>query len=109
MEPESTKTWNPGRVEDFDPINNLLDINIPSHTFSLLATTMVLDIDIVEDDNMEAAESLQKELDSCATMPVVGLCLCHIGYGMNSRCKLHLCQTISPCRYCTNRGCPISI
>jgi hypothetical protein len=33
---------------------------------------MVSDVDVVEDSNVEAEESLRMELDSRANMPVVG-------------------------------------
>jgi hypothetical protein len=57
VEPESTKTWNPGRVHDSKRRNNLIRINIPSHTYSLLATAMFFYVNVVEDDDMEAEES----------------------------------------------------
>jgi hypothetical protein len=39
-----------------EPRNNLVKTNIPSHTYSLLATAMVPNVDVVEDLNMEAEE-----------------------------------------------------
>jgi hypothetical protein len=75
MEPESTRTWNPGGAhasEQRNKRNNLIKINVPTQIYSLLATVMASDVDDVDDDCMEAGESSQTELDSHANMPVVG-------------------------------------
>ena len=70
---DSNRTWNPG---DLTSRNNLVNIKVPSHVYSLIVTVMVADVADVDvgrgDESMEEEELPRTELDSHANMPVVG-------------------------------------
>jgi hypothetical protein len=65
-------TWDPGGDQDPDPECKLFKIKVPLRVYSLLATIMAADVDLVLDDEDMEAEQSRTELDSHANMPVVG-------------------------------------
>jgi hypothetical protein len=66
-------TWDPGGDQDSDPDRKLFKITVPTQVYSLLATIMAADVDLVlDDEDMDAEQSRTTELDSHANMLVVG-------------------------------------
>jgi hypothetical protein len=62
----------PGGDQDPAPERKLFKIKVPLQIYSLLATIMVTDVDLVVNDEDMGAEQSRTELDSHANMPVVG-------------------------------------
>jgi hypothetical protein len=57
-------TWDPGGDQDTAPERKLFKINVPLQVYSLLATIMVADVDLVVNDEDMGAEQSWTELDS---------------------------------------------
>jgi hypothetical protein len=73
-QPENqNRTWDPGGGNpDPEWRNKLIKINVSSYIYSLLATVLVSDVDVADDNMMDVEEASRTELDSHANMPVVG-------------------------------------
>jgi hypothetical protein len=69
MEP-GKRTWDPGGDQNLE--RKLFKITIPTQVYSLLATIMATDVDLVLDDADMKAEQSRTKLDLHANMPVVG-------------------------------------
>ncbi len=77
-------TWDPGGNQDQE--RKLFKITIQTQVYSLLATTMVADVDLALNEELMAAEQFKTELDSHANMPVVGRhAFINLGYGASGR------------------------
>jgi hypothetical protein len=72
-QPENqNRTWDPGGNPDPEWRNKLIKINVSSYIYSLLATVLVSDVNVADDNMMDVGEASRTELDSHANMSVVG-------------------------------------
>jgi hypothetical protein len=65
-------TWHPGGDQDPAPERKCFKNKVPLQVYSLLATIMVANVDLVVNDEDMGAEQSRTQLDSHANMPVVG-------------------------------------